>query len=206
MPYYRPQNEQAMVHTAAAFAKARRGLGTFACTSSIGPGATNMITGAADGHRQPRCPCCSCRATCSRTAGRTPCCSSSSIPIEHDVSVNDASGRSRATSTGSRGPSSCISALPEAFRVLTDPAETGAVTISLPEDVQAEVYDWPERFFERASSASAGRGPSPRRWTRVAALMRGRRRPLIVAGGGVYYSEAEAALRALATTSGIPVA
>jgi len=148
MPYYRPQNEQAQVHLAAAFAKHKNRLQTFACISSIGPGATNMITGAAQASVN-RLPVLLFPSDYFANRLPDPVLQQVEHPVEHDVSANDAFRPvSRYFDRISR-PEQLLSSLPEAFRVLTDPAETGAVTVALPEDVQAEVYDWPERFFAK---------------------------------------------------------
>jgi len=126
-------------------------------------------------------------------------------PVEHDVSASDAFRPvSRYFDRISR-PEQLLSSLPEAFRVLTDPAETGAVTISLPEDVQSEVYDWPERFFERRVWRIRRPRPDAEVVDEVAKLIRASKRPIIVAGGGAIYSGAESALDVLATRFGIPV-
>jgi 3D-(3,5/4)-trihydroxycyclohexane-1,2-dione acylhydrolase (decyclizing) len=205
MPYYRPQNEQAQVHLAAAYAKHKDRLQTFACTSSIGPGATNMLTGAA-GATVNRLPVLLLPSDYFANRLPDPVLQQLEHPVEHDVSVNDAFRPvSRYFDRISR-PSQLLGSLPEAFRVLTDPAETGAVTVALPEDVQAEVYDWPARFFERHVWRVRRPVPEPAALAAVAARVRAARRPLIVAGGGVIYAGAEAALDALATTYGLPVA
>jgi 3D-(3,5/4)-trihydroxycyclohexane-1,2-dione acylhydrolase (decyclizing) len=204
MPYYRPQNEQAQVHLASAFAKHNNRMRAFACISSIGPGATNMITGAATATVN-RLPVLLFPSDYFANRLVDPVLQQVEHPIEHDVSASDAFRPvSRYFDRISR-PEQLISSLPEAFRVLTDPAETGAVTISLPEDVQAEVYDWPERFFEKRVWRVRRPRPEAELVAEVVDLIRGAKRPLIVAGGGAIYSGAEAALDALATTYGIPV-
>ena len=204
MPYYRPQNEQAQVHLAAAYAKHKNRMQTFACTSSIGPGATNMITGAATATVN-RLPVLLFPSDYFANRLVDPVLQQVEHPVEHDVSASDAFRPvSRYFDRISR-PEQLIASLPEAFRVLTDPAETGAVTISLPEDVQAEVYDWPERFFERRVWRVRRPRPEPELVDEVVELIRGARRPLIVVGGGAIYAGAEAALDDLATTYGIPV-
>jgi 3D-(3,5/4)-trihydroxycyclohexane-1,2-dione acylhydrolase (decyclizing) len=204
MPYYRPQNEQAQVHLAAAYAKHRNRLQTFACTSSIGPGATNMITGAAQATVN-RLPVLLFPSDYFANRLPDPVLQQVEHPIERDVSASDAFRPvSRYFDRISR-PEQLLSSLPEAFRVLTDPADTGAVTISLPEDVQAEVYDWPERFFERRVWRIRRPQPEPEVVAEVTRLVQAARRPLIVAGGGAIYSGAEAALDAFATRFGIPV-
>ena len=204
MPYYRPQNEQAQVHAAAAFAKHNNRLRAFACTSSIGPGATNMITGAATATVN-RLPVLLLPSDYFANRLVDPVLQQVEHPVEHDVSASDAFRPvSRYFDRISR-PEQLISSLPEAFRVLTDPADTGAVTVSLPEDVQAEVYDWPARFFDKRVWRVRRPRPEPEVTDEVVSLIRTAKRPLIVAGGGAIYSAAEAALDALATTYGIPV-
>ena len=205
MPYYRPQNEQAQVHLAAAYAKHKNRLQTFACTSSIGPGATNMVTGAAEATVN-RLPVLLLPSDYFASRLPDPVLQQVEHPVERDVSANDAFRPvSRYFDRISR-PEQLLGSLPEAFRVLTDPAETGAVTVALPEDVQAEAYDWPGRFFEKRVWRVRRPSPEPAALAEAAALVRGARRPLIVAGGGAIYAGAEAALGAFATTFGIPVA
>ena len=142
------RNEQALVHTAAAFAKMTNRLQTLACTSSVGPGATNMITGAATATVN-RLPVLLFPSDYFANRLVDPVLQQVEHPVERDVSASDAFRPvSRYFDRISR-PEQVLSSFPEAFRVLTDPAETGAVTVALPEDVQAEVWDWPERFFEK---------------------------------------------------------
>jgi 3D-(3,5/4)-trihydroxycyclohexane-1,2-dione acylhydrolase (decyclizing) len=204
MRYYRPQNEQAQVHLAAAYAKHKNRLQTFACISSIGPGATNMVTGAAQATVN-RLPVLLFPSDYFANRLPDPVLQQVEHPVEHDVSANDAFRPvSRYFDRISR-PEQLLSSLPEAFRVLTDPAETGAVTIALPEDVQAEVYDWPERFFAKRVWRVRRPIPDPVALAEAVELIRAARKPLIVAGGGAIYSGAEAALDAFATTFGIPV-
>jgi 3D-(3,5/4)-trihydroxycyclohexane-1,2-dione acylhydrolase (decyclizing) len=204
MPYYRPQNEQAQVHLAAAYAKHKNRLQTFACTSSIGPGATNMITGAAQATVN-RLPVLLLPSDYFANRLPDPVLQQIEHPVEHDVSASDAFRPvSRYFDRISR-PEQLLSSLPEALRVLTDPAETGAVTVSLPEDVQAEVYDWPERFFAKRVWRVRRPVPEPAALAEAAELIRRAKKPLIVAGGGAIYSGAETALDAFATTYGIPV-
>jgi 3D-(3,5/4)-trihydroxycyclohexane-1,2-dione acylhydrolase (decyclizing) len=205
MPYYRPQNEQGQVHIATAYARHRNRLQTFACISSIGPGATNMVTGAATATVN-RVPVLLFPSDYFANRLVDPVLQQVEHPVERDVSASDAFRPvSRYFDRISR-PEQLLSSLPEAFRVLTDPADTGAVTVSLPEDVQAEAYAWPVEFFERR--VWRVRRPVPERAVigRVAALLRGAKAPLIVAGGGVIYSEATDALDAFTTRFGIPSA
>ena len=204
MPYYRPQNEQAQVHLAAAFAKHKNRLQTFACTSSIGPGATNMITAAA-GATVNRLPVLLFPSDYFANRLPDPVLQQIEHPLEHDVSASDAFRPvSRYFDRISR-PEQLLSSLPEAFRVLTDPVDTGAVTITLPEDVQSEAYDWPETFFERRVWRVRRPMPEPAVVEQVAALIRAAKAPLVITGGGTIYSEATAALDTFATRFGIPV-
>src|SRR5690349_3256103 len=189
MPFYRPQNEQAQVHLAAAYAKHKNRLQTFACTSSIGPGATNMITGAAAATVN-RLPVLLFPSDYFAYRVPDPVLQQIEHPVEHDVSANDAFRPvSRYFDRISR-PEQLLSSLPEAFRVLTDPAETGAVTISLPEDVQAEDFEWPDRFFERRVWHVRRPRPEPEMVARVVDLIASARHPIVVAGGGAIYSGA----------------
>ncbi|WP_376796809.1 3D-(3,5/4)-trihydroxycyclohexane-1,2-dione acylhydrolase (decyclizing) [Thermogemmatispora sp.] len=203
--YYQARNEQAMVHTAIAYAKVKNRLQTFACTSSIGPGATNMITGAAT-------------ATINRLpvlllpgdffARRNVAPVLQQLESEHtqDVSVNDCfKPVSRYWDRITR-PEQLLTALPEAMRVLTSPAETGAVTLALPQDVQTEAYTYPEAFFCKRVWHVPRPRPDRRRLEEAAAWIRASARPLIIAGGGVIYSEACSLLERLVTETGIPVA
>ena len=204
MPYYLARNEQAMVHTAAAFAKMRNRLSTLACTSSIGPGATNMLTGAAG-------------ATINRVpvlllpgdifAGRRPAPVLQQLESSQsqDVSVNDCFKPVSRYWDRINRPEQIVTALPEAMRVLTSPAETGAVTLALPQDVQAEAYDYPAALFEpRIWTVPRARADRDR-MQEAARLIRSSSRPILVAGGGVIYSEATDALRRFAEATGIAV-
>jgi 3D-(3,5/4)-trihydroxycyclohexane-1,2-dione acylhydrolase (decyclizing) len=204
LPFYRPQNEQSQVHLAAAYAKHRNRLPTFACTSSIGPGATNMITGAA-GATVNRLPVLLLPSDFFANRLPDPVLQQVEHPVERDVSVNDAFRPVSRFFDRITRPEQLLASLPEAFRILTDPAETGAVTISLPEDVQSEAYDWPVRFLERRVWRVRRPRPEPEVLAEVAGLVRRAERPLIVAGGGVTYAGANAALDELATRFGIPV-
>jgi 3D-(3,5/4)-trihydroxycyclohexane-1,2-dione acylhydrolase (decyclizing) len=204
LPYRQARNEQAMVHIAAGYARQRNRLGTFACTTSVGPGATNMVTGAA-------------LATVNRLpvlllpgdtfANRRPHPVLQQLELPHDgtVSVNDCFRPVSRWFDRLERPEQLLPSALEAMRVLTDPADTGAVTMALPEDVQTEAFDVPEEFLERRVWTVRRRPPAPDALARAAELVRAAGRPLIVAGGGVIYSEAAAALRALAEAVGIPV-
>ncbi|MFM2105241.1 MAG: hypothetical protein RL338_273 [Chloroflexota bacterium] len=205
LPYYRPQNEQGQVHVATAFAKHANRLRAYACTSSIGPGATNMVTGAATATVN-RLPVLLLPSDYFANRLVDPVLQQIEHPVERDVSANDAFRPvSRYFDRISR-PEQLLSSLPEAFRILTDPAETGAVTISLPEDVQAEAYDWPVSFLEKRVWRIRRPLPEPAFVAEAVERIRAAKRPIVVAGGGVIYAEASAALDALATDFGIPVA
>lgn len=205
LPFIQGKNEQGMVHAASAYAKTRRGLGTLACTSSVGPGATNMITGAA-GATTNRLPVLLLPSDAFANRMPAPVLQQLEHPLSQEVSVNDCFRPvSRYWDRISR-PEQLLAALPEAMRVLADPAERGAVTICLPEDVQAEAYAFPVRFFEPRVYAQERMEAPAGAVAEAAERIRGARRPLILAGGGVYYSEAGAAVQALSEQTGIPVA
>ncbi len=202
--YYQSRNEQAMVHAAAAFAKMKNRLQTLVCTSSIGPGATNMITGAAAATIN-RLPVLLLPGDIFARRNVAPVLQQLESEHSQDVSVNDClKPVSRCWDRINR-PDQILTALPEAMRVLTSPAETGAVTLALPQDVQAEAYDYPGDFFrERVWHVPRPR-PDADALARAVEAIRGSQRPLIVAGGGVIYSEATALLRTLCERTGIPV-
>jgi len=203
--YHPARNEQAMVHVAVGYARQRNRLGTFACTTSVGPGATNLVTGAA-------------LATVNRLpvlllpgdtfASRRPHPVLQQLEVAHDatVSVNDCLRPVSRYFERVQRPEQLIPAALEAMRVLTDPAETGAVTLALPEDVQAEAFDVPEAFLAERVWRVERRPPASEALAAAAALITRARRPLIVAGGGVIYGDATAALRDLVDVTGIPVA
>jgi 3D-(3,5/4)-trihydroxycyclohexane-1,2-dione acylhydrolase (decyclizing) len=205
LPYHPARNEQAMVHIAVGYARQRNRLATFACTSSVGPGATNMVTGAA-------------LATINRLpvlllpgdtfAGRGPHPVLQGLEVAHDatVSVNDTFRPVSRFYERVERPEQLVPAALEAMRVLTDPAETGAVVLALPEDVQVEAFDFPQAFLEPRTWTIYRQPPAPEALQSAAELIRVAQRPLIVAGGGVIYSEATAELRLFAEATGIPVA
>ena len=204
LPYYQPKNEQSMVHTASGFAKANLRLATLACTSSIGPGATNMITGAATATIN-RLPVLLFPSDYFVTRHQGPVLQQLEHPISADVSVNDCFRPvSRFFDRISR-PEQLLTALPEAMRVLTDPAETGTVTLALPQDLQAHAYDYPAHFFEKRVWGIERRLPNPQRVQEAIGLLKQARRPLIVAGGGVQYAEAWKELQEFSQALGIPV-
>jgi 3D-(3,5/4)-trihydroxycyclohexane-1,2-dione acylhydrolase (decyclizing) len=204
LPYYRPQNEQAMVHAAIAYAKMKNRRQTFACTSSVGPGATNMITGAATATVN-RLPVLLLPGDTFANRLPHPVLQQLEHPSSQDVSVNDCFRPVSKFWDRLNRPEQLLSSLPEAMRILTDQAETGAVTLALPEDTQTESYDYPARFFEKRVRRIV-RAVAPESELRIAAdLIRAAERPLIVAGGGVIYADATAALSDFADTLGIPV-
>jgi 3D-(3,5/4)-trihydroxycyclohexane-1,2-dione acylhydrolase (decyclizing) len=204
-PYYLPRNEQAMVHTAVAFSKMHNRLRAFACTSSIGPGATNMITGAATATIN-RIPVLLLPGDIFARRNVAPVLQQLESAQTQDISVNDCFRPvSRYWDRISR-PEQLLTALPEAMRVLTSPAETGAVTLAMPQDVQAEAMEYPAAFFEeRVWNIPRPRGDA-RAIERAVAMIRSATQPLLIAGGGVLYSEASAALAKFAEQTGIPVA
>jgi 3D-(3,5/4)-trihydroxycyclohexane-1,2-dione acylhydrolase (decyclizing) len=203
--YVLPRNEQAMVHTAVAYARHRNRLQTWACTSSIGPGATNMVTGAALATIN-RLPVLLLPGDVFASRRVNPALQQLEIPGAPDASVNDALRPVSRFFDRINRPDQLQASLLEAMRVLTDPAETGAVTLALPQDVQAEAHDYPQDLFAPRVWHIPRPAPAAAAVDAAAALVRGARRPLIVAGGGVIYSEATAALRALCDATGIPVA
>ena len=202
--YYLCRNEQAAVHIATAFAKARNRLSAFACVSSIGPGATNMITGAATATIN-RIPVLVLPGDIFARRNVAPVLQQLESEHSQDISVNDAfKPVSRYWDRINRADQLPCSVV-EAMRVLTSPAQTGAVTLALPQDVQSEAWDYPVEMFEKRVWHIARPEPERAVVARAADMIRAARRPVIVAGGGVIYSEATAALANLASATGIPV-
>ncbi|GGU06169.1 3D-(3,5/4)-trihydroxycyclohexane-1,2-dione acylhydrolase (decyclizing) [Streptomyces coeruleorubidus] len=205
MPYHQGRNEQAMVHAAVGYARQSNRLSTHAVTTSIGPGATNLVTGAA-------------LATINHLpvlllpgdifAGRPadPVLQQLEVPYAGDVSVNDCLRPVSRYFDRITRPETLIPSALNAMRVLTDPVETGAVTLALPQDVQAEAYDWPDEFFAERTWTVRRPGADPAELAEAVRLIRAAKRPLVVAGGGVHHSRAEEALAEFAETTGIPVA
>ncbi len=202
--FYRPQNEQGMVHIATAFAKHRNRLATFACTTSIGPGATNMITGAATATVN-RLPVLLLPSDYFANRIPDPVLQQVEHPIERDVSASDAFRPVSKFFDRISRPEQLLASLPEAFRILTDPAETGAVTISLPEDVQAEAFDWPVEFFRKRVWHVRSPLPEPELIRAIVERLKSAERPLIISGGGTIYSEAWSELQHFAEEFGLPV-
>jgi 3D-(3,5/4)-trihydroxycyclohexane-1,2-dione acylhydrolase (decyclizing) len=203
--YYQARNEQAMVHVAAGYARMRNRLATFACTSSVGPGATNMITGAALATVN-RLPVLLLPGDVFATRPAPPVLQELEYPGGYDVSVNDAFRPVSVFFDRIWRPEQLPSALLGAMRALTDPAATGAVTLALPQDVQIEARDWPRALFARRVWHVPRPVPEPAALARAADVIRSAARPVIVAGGGVIYSGATAELQAFAEAAGIPVA
>ncbi len=203
--YYLCRNEQAGVHIATAYAKSRNRLSTFVCTSSIGPGATNMITGAATATIN-RIPVLLLPGDIFARRNVAPVLQQLEQPYSQDISVNDAFKPVSRYWDRLYRPEQAIYALPEAMRVLTSQADTGAVTLALPQDVQAEACDYPAALFEPRLWVVARPRPDAALLGRAVERIRASRKPLIIAGGGVIYSETTEALQAFAEQTGIPVA
>jgi 3D-(3,5/4)-trihydroxycyclohexane-1,2-dione acylhydrolase (decyclizing) len=205
MPYHLARNEQAMVHASVGYAKMKNRLSAMACTASIGPGSTNMLTGAALATVN-RIPVLLLPSDIFATRAAAPVLQELEDPRTYDVSVNDAFRPLSKFFDRIWRPEQLPSALLAAMRVLTDPAETGAVTLCLPQDVQAEAYDFPAALFEKRVWHVARPQPEPAFVERAADVIRSARNPLIIAGGGVIYSSASSSLDAFARATGIPVA
>src|SRR3984893_5957697 len=204
MTYYQARNEQAMVHAAVGYARMKNRLGMMACTSAIGPGATIMVPGAALATIN-RLPVLLLPGDVFATRPVDPVLQQLEVPWRGDASVNDCfQPVSRYWDRITR-PEQLIPAALQAMRVLTNPAETGAVTLALPQDVQAEAFDYPDAFFEKRTWSVPRAEPDSRALDRAAAMIHAADRPMIIAGGGIIYSEATNALRQLVEMTGIPV-
>ncbi|WP_319437470.1 3D-(3,5/4)-trihydroxycyclohexane-1,2-dione acylhydrolase (decyclizing) [Mycobacterium sp. RTGN5] len=205
LKYVLGRNEQAMVHTAVAYARQKDRLEAWAVTASVGPGATNMLTGAALATIN-RLPVLLLPADTFATRVSSPVLQELELPSSGDVTVNDAFKPLSRYFDRVWRPEQLPAALLGAMRVLTDPVETGAATVSIPQDVQAQAHDWPESLFAERTWHVARPLPERSVITRAAEIIAAARQPLIIAGGGVHYSEAEDALAALCEQTGIPVA
>jgi 3D-(3,5/4)-trihydroxycyclohexane-1,2-dione acylhydrolase (decyclizing) len=205
MPYYQARNEQAMVHAASAYARQKNRLQTLACTTSIGPGATNMVTGAALATIN-RLPVLLLPGDIFASRGPDPVLQQLEAAHDGTVSVNDCFRPVSRYFDRIVRPEQLVPAVLAAMRVLTNQVETGAVTLALPQDVQAEAYDYPEEFFEKRVWRVGRPMPEAELIEEATALVRGARRPMIVSGGGTIYSEATEALRRLVEQTGVPVA
>src|ERR671921_268997 len=204
LPFVQGRNEQSLVHIASGYAKANRRTSALAVTASIGPGSANMVTGAALATVN-RLPVLLFPGDTYATRRQGPVLQQLEHPTGGDVSVNDCFRPVARFFDRITRPEQLLTALPEAMRVLTSPAEAGAVVIALAQDIQTEAYDYPAAFFEPREWAIARPAPHPDDVAAVARLIAAAERPLIIAGGGVLYSQAERELAALAEQLGIPV-
>ena len=202
--YYQARNEQAMVHAAVAYSKMKNRLQTFACTSSIGPGATNMITGAAVATVN-RIPVLLLPGDTFAERIQAPVLQQVEWEHSQDISVNDCFKPVSRYWDRINRPEQLITALVEVMRVLTSPADTGAVTLALPQDVQAMAYDYPAEMFERRVWHIPRNRADMAALLRAVAWIREAKQPILIAGGGVHYSDAYAALRHFVEQTGIPV-
>ncbi|AOR34191.1 3D-(3,5/4)-trihydroxycyclohexane-1,2-dione acylhydrolase (decyclizing) [Streptomyces fodineus] len=205
MPYHQGRNEQSMVHAAVGYARQSNRLSTHAVTTSIGPGATNLVTGAALATIN-HLPVLLLPGDVFATRPADPVLQQLELPYAGDVSVNDTLRPVSKYFDRVTRPEALIPSALQAMRVLTDPVETGAVTLALPQDVQAEAFDWPEEFFAERVWTVRRPGADPTELAEAVRAIRQARRPLVVAGGGVHHSRAEAALAEFAATTRIPVA
>jgi 3D-(3,5/4)-trihydroxycyclohexane-1,2-dione acylhydrolase (decyclizing) len=205
LPYYLARNEQGMVHASVAFARTLNRLQAMACSASIGPGSTNMLTGAAVATTN-RQPVLLLPSDVFATRVGSPVLQELEHPYGYDVQASDAFRPLSRFFERVWRPEMLPAALQGAMRVLTDQAETGAATIALPQDVQAEAHDWPVELFAKRVWHIPRPLPEPAALARAVEVLRSARRPLIVAGGGAIYSEATEALRRLVEATGIPVA
>ena len=203
--YYLTRNEQASVHIATAYAKMKNRLGTFVCISSIGPGATNMITGAACATIN-RLPVLIIPGDIFATRNVAPVLQQLESPQSQDISVNDCfKPVSRYWDRINRAEQ-LITSLPEVMRVLTSPSETGAVTLALPQDVQAEAFDFPEELFRKRVWKIPRPRPDSEILKEAVKMIKASKKPVIIAGGGVIYSQATETLKKFVEKTGIPVA
>ncbi|MGW4837256.1 3D-(3,5/4)-trihydroxycyclohexane-1,2-dione acylhydrolase (decyclizing) [Streptomyces globisporus] len=205
MPYLQGRNEQAMVHAAVGYARQSGRLSAHAVTTSIGPGATNLVTGAALATIN-RLPVLLLPGDTFATRPADPVLQQLEVPYAGDVSVNDCLRPVSRYFDRITRPEALIPAALQAMRILADPAETGAVTLALPQDVQAEAYDWPEEFFAERDWHIRRPAPDTYELETAVRAIRSARRPLIVAGGGVRHSAAEETLAAFTAATRIPVA
>jgi 3D-(3,5/4)-trihydroxycyclohexane-1,2-dione acylhydrolase (decyclizing) len=205
LPFIQGRNEQALVHAATAYAKASRRHATLAVTASIGPGALNMVPGAGVATVN-RLPVLLLPGDTYATRRQGPVLQQLQHPIEADTSVNDAFRPVSRFFDRITRPEQLLTALPQAMRVLTDPVDTGAVVLALPQDIQSHTYDYPAELFAERDWTIRRPPPDPDEVETVAQLLAQAQRPLIIAGGGVVYSDATPELEALAAAAGIPVA
>jgi len=202
--YYRGHNEQGMVHAAIAYAKQKNRLGIFACTSSIGPGATNMVTGAATATVN-RIPVLLLPGDTYADRQPDPVLQQVEMPHNYTVTANDAFRAVSKYWDRVERPEQLIMALLNAMRILTDPVDTGAVTLCLPQDVQGEAYDYPVEFFKKRVYHLDRRPPASSVIERAVTLIRNKKKPLLLSGGGVVYSMAREELKEFAEAFTIPI-
>jgi 3D-(3,5/4)-trihydroxycyclohexane-1,2-dione acylhydrolase (decyclizing) len=205
LPYHLARNEQGMVHASVGFSRMRNRLQAMACTASIGPGSSNMLTGAALATTN-RIPVLLLPSDIFATRVASPVLQELETTGGYDISVNDAFRPLSVFFDRVWRPEQLPSALLGAMRALTDPAQTGAATIALPQDVQAEAHDWPDALFAKRVWHIQRPAPDTAALARAVAIIRSAKNPLVIAGGGVHYSEATEALRLFADATGIPVA
>ncbi len=205
LPFYQPANEQSMVHASTGFSRANLRLATMACTSSIGPGTTNMLTGAATATIN-RIPVLLFPSDHYASRYQGPVLQGLEHAISMDVSVTDCFRPVSKFFDRITRPEQILFSLPEAMRIMTDPAETGTATIALPQDIQGYAFDYPVNFFEKHIWRIERRQPDEQRIEEAVKLLKAAKRPLIIAGGGVHYSEAWNELATFAEKFGIPVA
>ncbi|MDV7215676.1 3D-(3,5/4)-trihydroxycyclohexane-1,2-dione acylhydrolase (decyclizing) [Streptomyces prunicolor] len=205
MPFHQGRNEQSMVHAAVGYARQSNRLSAHAVTTSIGPGATNLVTGAALATIN-HLPVLLLPGDTFATRVADPVLQQLEVPYAGDVSVNDCLRPVSKYFDRITRPEALIPAALNAMRVLADPVETGAVTLALPQDVQAEAYDWPDEFFAERTWYVRRPAADPAELAEAVRAVRAAKRPLIIAGGGVHHSRAEAALAEFAAATGIPVA
>ena len=203
--FHQPKNEQAMVHAAIGFARANHLLSTLACTASIGPGSTNLLTGAATATVN-RVPVLLLPSDTFAHRRPDPVMQALENPRQADQTVNDAFRPLSAFFDRITRPEQLLASLPEALRVLLDPAETGAVTLSLHQDVQAEAFEFPASFFEPRTWRVTRRPPAAAELAAAVEAIRSAARPLVIAGGGVHYAEALPELAELSEACAVPVA
>ena len=204
LPYYQPTNEQSMVHAASGFARTRLRMQTFACTTSIGPGATNMITGAATAHIN-RLPVLLLPSDYYATRFQGQVLQDIEHPVSLDMSVTDCFRVVSQFFDRITRPEQILYALPEALRVMTDPVDAGPATIALPQDIQSVAFDYPVSFFRKKVWRIERRQPDQRRIEETVALLKDAEKPYILAGGGVHYSKAWQEIREFSDRFGIPV-
>ena len=203
--YYQCRNEQSMVHTAIAYAKVKNRLGAFVCTTSIGPGATNMVTGAATATIN-RLPVLLLPGDIFANRSVDPVLQQLEYPYSNDISVNDCFKPVSKYWDRIQRPEQLLGALPKAMQILTSPAETGAVTLAMPQDLQAEAYDFPADFFAKKTWTIQRTRADRSILKKAVSIILNAKKPVIIAGGGVIYSDASEELKKLVNKTGIPVA